>query len=652
MARYQGFNDMRAVADDVAPVQINPTIGMYQEGYGQALSSLGRDIAGIGIDVNRQKVANQATLQEQQARLASASFMAEDVRLHQLSTIENLQRESGIEFSPEQVQNLLSATADANLLTQGELQMGGSSILALRRAALFQQRLAENPMFAPELEKAFRVAGGQAVTQGLVGVIRDAEEEREATRQWFETQSLELGLNPTTPIGERAAYVMRHQSLLRDKAQVQAELEILKANDYADARTATFRMNRYQAGVLPEIQGIVNNTLTELANNDTLENRNAAISRLNAWYADAVANARGVFNVPGVSQTDVENSLSAAKMFVDDAVEVLSGGRDLTLAKNRFELAQQTSEQDVINRFGLGDLVAYNKILKSFPEELQATLAGAEFAVNAGNLVRSAGITLTNEATARAARAELTKAGPNQIVPFTEVNKGHLMGMASDPTVTDQQFNTGLINMFAGYAPENAQLFDSMLPNLTQPEVLARLNRGLDASATAELTESMSRYLQDISVSTYARLQNTLTPAGITSTVVPNEPGQYPAPAGARRRISFNLNLDPYIETSYTASGMPSFRITGDVPPEMRGKVASAVRDLNTVGTKVGNVVKVAQALGQYKQYSPQELGQFITENGMLPGRAEAEQRLQNPTAPMRSASVDDLEVVSIEDLF
>jgi hypothetical protein len=625
-----GSADYRAFAPEVQPVQINPTIGIYQDGYGSAVSGLGRDVYGIANRLDSASEVDLDEMQDRQARFATAGYLMEDVDTHIDTTLDVSGMESGVQFTPEEREAIRAGQIDADKIFQGRSQLSSSTLLDLRRAANFRRQLAANPYLAPELDEAYRISGGRSIQQGLRDVMQDAEQERTAMREYYTKEALKLGVSPTADIGEMATAVIGHNRKLVNGALAEAEFKELQRNNAVNETNSKLLLNTVALAKMEEMRGIIAERVKAAQESGSELDRQALIQDISNFYSDTMAKTMSdpTYNAPGVSPTAVRDAFIPLKLFVDSSIETISGKRELDLVKTQFDLATQMAEYRLNSKIGF-DVVAANKMLASSSPEMQAALQAV---VDLSPMLSQGIASVVSEEQARRVRTEVTEESAEQARNYAEANRLYLVAQAKRDDITDREFNTILTNTFTGYTPggNDAIFFHNAWRNITQPEVLARLGRGLDATTTATLSESLTKYMADLGTSTTNRIRTALAPFELGLPEAEVQPGSYPQPAGARRELTFNVDLSKYVETGYTENGMPRFQMKANVPTDRMSQVSQVVRDLNSVGTSIGDIVKVAKAMEMYPNYTPAELGEFIVKHGMLPGQAEAMARKQD----------------------
>lgn len=647
MADYRMRADFRARAPEVNPVQINPTIGMYQDGHGASLARFGRDISDISTAVSVGTTNQNKALLELQQKKAIGTMSLDLLDIGVENAIDAVEAEEGITFNDQQRAALREGQIEMGRFSTAALQNPRSALNSLRLVSSLRARGARNPELVPDFVQQYKALTGSTPLGQMESIIDDTEAARQKYFEYVDTEAFKLGMNSSVPFEQRAQLVSDRDQSLESLRQFNANYETMVKNDALNARSLKFRLRGDHSRDLVTVGSELINTITaELAKNDTSEARVAAMSQLNQFMAATVADTQTKFNAPGVDQADIDNALAPLQMLVNDTMESLKGDRDLAAVQTSSKLALAMAQDRILREnAGMPGIMAMGELFKDMPAFMNDLVGTTTFATDAAVIVRGVVTAVTDQASAAQLKSATVREGPEETAAAVRASRRTLSQVASDPKVPKEKFDQAVLNLFDNYNPNDegsTRFFDGALSELATPNVLLRLAQERTPDMTNRLNKSFDSYINTVTMATKERVEARMNKWGPTLTPM-DQPADstYPWPKGSFWKLSLSTPINQYVESTVTPDGMPVFRAKEVQDPSLRADVNQSVRDMNSVAPRIQNSVKVLQALGLYTQYTPAELAEYLMTNGITPGYGEAAQRDQAKSAPNYGARND-----------
>jgi hypothetical protein len=214
MADYRMRADYRGMAPEVAPVQLNPTIGIYQEGFGREIANLGAGAAMFLENRAEGQLKFQEAQREHQNSLVIAEAFRSDIDQTIAGVASSVQAELGRDLTPDEAAGFRRGLVKESLLKEAGLQNPRRMMFNLSRAANYRSMIAANPTLAPEINEAFRVGGGVNPLAALTSDIESTDDVYDSQVKFINEKSLEYGLDPNLPIEVRAKTIAQ---VIKDK---------------------------------------------------------------------------------------------------------------------------------------------------------------------------------------------------------------------------------------------------------------------------------------------------------------------------------------------------------------------------------------------------------------------------------------------------
>lgn len=610
MPRYQGTNDMRVMAPDVNPVQLNPSIGIYQDGHGTSLTRLGNYFESVGnARYNARLDAEKAALEAEGARQWTDALI-EDTELGMQTAIGALNaavlQAGGTE---EDVADVLEGRKDASKLREMGIQNPHSVMSEIYRGRNLIRRVLRNPKFAPEIEEAYRVGGGKAVGTGLRESTQAAANPLDLLYANINKEAFNIGLNEgNSDFNTRYNAVVRNQAAKAEYDAEVAKLALTSQRLELGGNQALEILNKSSSAQMTITHGDIGGILQTVHANDNLDTRKAAIDQLRELRSAKLAEARAKFNNYGITQAEIESALGSSLSMIDTAIEQLMGDEDLKLVQNSMDLLVGQATLSAAQSPGAKEAIGVGALVKLMPDTWASALKmNARFT----KLVNSIIDTGSNEASLRAVFNGMTPFSREESVRFMQDNRAFFQRAAESSDITDDQFGRLTSNLYSSYVlgGNAARIFHDNFATLASDKVIERLSKVQDSTVRSNLQTNISRYVDDlvteafVSVGEEARVQM----IGV---------------GGARYKWDKVKDL---VDVTYSTSGVPSFTINEKgaklTTQEGADELRAAVSRYNSAGTKIGQAVNILQrGLGLYQDKSPSELAQTFVEKRVAPG--------------------------------
>lgn len=628
MPRYQGTDDMRVVAEDVNPVQINPTIGIYQEGHGAALTRFGNTIESMGTQLNLNSLRAQEAALEREKTMAYASALSEDTQGGIQTTFASLIAAGATE---DDIRDIIAGQKDASLLREYGIQNPHSVMGELRRAINFNRRILQRPQFAPEFEQAYRVGGGKAIGTGLRESAAAASNPIDALQQTVIQEASALGLNlNNSNINDMYNAVVRNQAAKREYEAATAQLALTGQRLDVDSKLAQESMNRASSADLVITQGDVGRILDKVRQSDTPQSREDAIQELREYLQSKQATYRTTFSNYGISQAAIDSSLGGTIDMINTTIAGLQGKESLEMLQTAVNLTVQGEVSRQLNRPGVKQAVGYGTLARMLPDTWSAELAKN---ANFGKFLNGITDMAATDSSLDLAFNGTSQMSREEAITFANGNRQFFRNAARSEDITDDQFGTFVNNLYGSYVlgGQAAELFNRSFDTLASDDVVSRLSKVQDATVRSRLQTNVSRYLDDI-------VKEALVSAE-------SEGGNIEL-IGVGRALKYDQAKD-LVTVTYSTSGVPTFspNETGARLTTQEGsrELNEAIAKFNRAGTKIGQAVKVLQqGLGLYTDMTPAELAESIVNRKAAPGITG-----RNPT----TAQTPELGTINIDDI-
>ena len=650
---------------DLQSPQVNPYLGMYQDGYGSALAGMGNDLARVsnamdgGSGGSSNALAMRRYMDEQRAKMGIAEWAIESIGMGMENAIPLLSNVADVPLTEGEVSTLQGAARDSAKLDQVDLQRPNRAMNQLRRAAHLRESIARSPLIAEELFKIYKTGTGAGVLDELESITTQAEDARAAYIQDIETTNTNLGGNPNATFQQKAEFVTKHRTLLRNKAESDARWSMLSNQEKTD-RAGSMRDMRTNhipalvAGYNSQIQA----TLNSIGGNVTSlspDQRVAFTQQITEAYNRDAAELRQKYTSSELTDADYQAALAPVTAIRDNALRLLSGEATQEAVDTSNKIIGLTATNEFLTRNpDAAQAMAVFGSMKDIPDILLTPLAQLEGVRAAAAVIAPIISKEMDRVTQGEIVREAQQADPVNFKSSLREGRVNFQNIAAHPSTTPEGFNNMIMNTFSEYGKDPAldQMFNEWLPALASPEVLARLNQMGTAETISALDNGMRQYVQNMADQVSARVQQRWGTSFFNPQVTPAapNPGGYPAPAGARVNVTLFNNTMPYIKATYRKDGMPVFTAAPDVPADAKAKVQATLRDLNAIAPRIKDVVQLSVATDMVK-FPPEVIAETLVTRGQFPEETLIEEQKKGAAKPAAEEKVTGIEFVDYDGL-
>lgn len=634
--------DFRAIAPDKDAPQISPFIGIYQDGFGSAISGGGRDVLSL-LDDRDQTLRSSGSANDTALRLAQKDAEEKQNKISLAAgyrdildtAIQGAEETLGINekpLGPADLATLSKAERDIQLGKIADAQNPKSSLQALRQSANLRRLIVENPYIADELIRGYTNIADVGIVEQLDDITENVEKTQAAQTKAIMEEGIKLGYTYDTPIQEVMKAVSKQNALTAQAERARAEMDILSRNNALDIQT----WNEYHTeSLIPEMLnaarqdfGVAQNKLGDPKTMDSEE-----LARVTQAIRDKgrVRRAAIAQSAPAnATAADMERVYAPIQAEEDAAIAYYSGEYSLAAYKAADAIGTAKA-RDVLMRDNpeLYNVEQLAESISKFPDTYHRSLLeldGARYGarVLGYSLAKSSNRDLTHELNRDLATARTPQERKNII----KENNLALQLVAANST--PEEYVRVLSNVFGQYSNDRemrnyAQAVDGMLEDISSPESLAKIRAGQGAEQQATLLKGMERYTNDVLQSARAEIEKNTSGTDVNW-------GEIFKGGIAVRDTGPLLNSPKsYLETTYMSSGLPVWKVKEGTPASFADDAQIAANTLNKIGPRLVRLYKVHEAMGSTGKMSPPDFVKLILEEGKLPAQIIGEQRNQTP---------------------
>lgn len=621
--------DYRVRAPEVEAPSVYPMYGVYQDGYGTAINKFASNVAdafslggrgsGGGSDL-----AERRFLLEQEGKYGLAASTIEQLDISREEAVRSLAGELGIEPDEQTIQALLEGKRTDERLQNLDIQRPGKALTSLRRIAKLREQVAANPMIAQELMTLYKTGSGRGALQAMDDVTDQTEDRRAGLMEYVDTKSRERGLDMNLPIEERAALVQARDREVLELQRTKEEYEIYNQTTARNADDMRRDMARVAPGLRTALADEQARLLKKFGANPTPEQRNQMVEELDQWWSGMQTSVRKQFNNPDLTTADFDAFLAPTQMLYEAARTTFSTDGQLQNLKNVEEFTQRLVQSEIMNRNPeLRQAQVLLDIMKDLPASMQEAAGSTELGLRYADMLETAFI---GQLDSNEAAVEIKRAieNPQAMRQFLDKTDRGLRQMATNESISDQDFSLAVGNLFSEFDPNNtkrAQWFHNQLPSLASPEVLDRLGK-MPANVKRQVTDSLDMYVAAVVERAAGEIASGLNPRTFR-TERTDETGFNRAPL---TRFTFVDELQPYIDIKYTDAGVPIFTVKPDAPEDMLKQARGAADKLNRLSPQIKSAVDIYHGIGLYTDRPKAALAEILL-SGQTPDRIMAEDR-------------------------
>jgi len=641
--------DYRVGAPEVTPPQINPAIGIYQDGFGTSIRHRGQSLGDMYSDrVTMSNTAAKARLEleaNQAEAQAKAGFALNQIDITREDAMDSLISTLGFEPTDSEMNALLEGKKTTDRLRQADIQRPRAALSSLRRIADLRKQVVENPFIAEELMKMYKTNTGVAALKDLNDITAQTEDRRAAVMTDIDNESMKLGLDMSAPLEVRAqavSGVRQRDEIYRRKEQEYQEYNRAKA---VSKDQAIMDMRSTFVPALGDKVDALSQVVSQIPADATPEQRAEIVQSLQEQKRLIQQTAVNTFNHPDLKSSDYQDAIAVPMARIDELLKYASGEQQREDLARHNEVLQAVATNKLMQNPAVPQIQALMKFYDTIPTNMQNLMSQSTVFTRVNGMMNIIAGSEADQLDYLTTIAPIIN-DPKALGEMVRQNKAGLIDAANSDMVTDEQFNKAVSTWFGEFSPREfrmgngkvGQLFHEQLPSLADPAVQGRLSK-VSPQTKAELVNSLDNYLSYMTRSVSSELNRDMGFMNVDVEDQKTDPNGYPWPEGSIKKFSLFGRAEPYLDISYP-DGMPVFRMKQDTPQDKRADITAAVSKLNKVAPKIKNIVDVYQTLGLYADMPKNELAKFLATSGVTPDYAAAQARA-NGTQPNYGARND-----------